>query len=254
MTKKKDKADLMGVFEPEMDVLGIIQTRDEYNEIIKPDETEHQSDYSVRKTVKNAKRIAIKVRKNRNGKYNMLTLAQKLFIAKMAQQKIVVVNQKGLFCAGTFRGRIAGRKPGCRNKYKCVRDILKSIGCEPILIMARMAMNKKASPGLRVTCAKELASYCHGKVRMVDPLDSLDSTERKQFTFVIEGAPIPGFKDDFSDALPSEESAGIIDITPDECSDGGSCDEDGCGDEDGCVYDEDGDNEYSEDDGLDNDG
>ncbi len=163
-----------------------------------------------------SKREMITVEYTKRGRPR-LTPAQKLLIATNAKRKIITVDQNGKFLPGTIRGmKTGGRKAGTPNKYKPVRDILKDIGCEPILIIARIAMNQRVEPKVRLDACKELAGFCHGKVKTVDPVDPTDAADKKELTIYIEGAPIPGVKEDFGDVLPSEEKREVIDVTPDK--------------------------------------
>jgi len=62
-----------------------------------------------------------------------------------------------------------GRKKGTPNKATlAVAEKLASVGCDPILGLAGIAMDKKSSRELRARCYIELAQYMHPKRKPVD--------------------------------------------------------------------------------------
>jgi len=140
-----------------------------------------------------------------------LTELQKDEIEAMAKRNVIAVDPRhGRWLPGVFRYRkkTGGRKEGTRNKYADVRDILADIGCNPVLGMARIAMNKKNEIGLRARMYTELAQYCHPKVRQVDHKTG-DSNQHNTLTVQIVGTSIPGQPElepiDDAEILPYEE-------------------------------------------------
>ncbi len=49
-----------------------------------------------------------------------------------------------------------------------VADRLAALGCDPIEILAKVAMDKNHAIELRVSCAKELASYVYPKLKAIE--------------------------------------------------------------------------------------
>lgn len=65
--------------------------------------------------------------------------------------------------------KIGGRKPGSINKITAdIMHALAAQNCDPILIMAELAMAKDGSPELRFRCAAELASFVYAKRRAIE--------------------------------------------------------------------------------------
>jgi len=66
--------------------------------------------------------------------------------------------------------KTGGRRKGTPNKSTvAIGEKLAQIGCDPILELAKIAMNGKTPIELRVRCLVELASYVYPKRKPVDP-------------------------------------------------------------------------------------
>ena len=62
-----------------------------------------------------------------------------------------------------------GRKPGTRNKITSdIAHTLAQMGCDPIVGMARIAMNKKNDVAIRLRAYAEVAQYQYAKRRAIE--------------------------------------------------------------------------------------
>lgn len=67
--------------------------------------------------------------------------------------------------------KTGGRVRGTPNRKTCeLAAKLDSLGCDPILGLARIAMNEATAPELKVRCYAELAQYVYAKRKAVEHL------------------------------------------------------------------------------------
>lgn len=65
--------------------------------------------------------------------------------------------------------KAGGRRKGTPNKSTlAVQEMLDKLGCDPIEVMAKIAMNRKNPPELRGKMASELAKYIHPQRKAVE--------------------------------------------------------------------------------------
>lgn len=148
-----------------------------------------------------------------------LTIPQKKEIKKKSQEGFICVEPRHRrWLPGTFSGRknMTGRQKGTRNKYVDVTSILADIGCNPILGLARIAMNKKNDPALRAKCYTELAQYQHPKMKAVDRASG-DSNEHNTLTVKLVGGDprAIGYDVEEAEVLPYEEDGLVNEAHPD---------------------------------------
>ena len=63
----------------------------------------------------------------------------------------------------------SGRKAGTPNKRtKTIEEKLETLGCDPIVAMARLAMDESEPSGLRFAALKELAQYVAPKRKAIE--------------------------------------------------------------------------------------
>ncbi len=68
--------------------------------------------------------------------------------------------------------KTGGRKKGTPNKATLtVEEKITATGCDPLVELAKIAMNQKCSPEVRVRCLCELASFLYPKRKPVDALN-----------------------------------------------------------------------------------
>jgi len=70
-------------------------------------------------------------------------------------------------------GNPKGRPSGSLNKVTIVKDVLKAIGCDPVLGVAEFAMDESNDKSLRFAAYKELMKYCHSTIRSSDDIDDM---------------------------------------------------------------------------------
>jgi hypothetical protein len=59
----------------------------------------------------------------------------------------------------------SGRKKGVPNKLNgTIHDMMKALGCDPRMILARIAMNPKNNPELRRKCASDLMNFMYPRL------------------------------------------------------------------------------------------
>ena len=72
--------------------------------------------------------------------------------------------------------KTGGRKPGTPNKQtKAIARKLAKLGCDPIEGLAKIALDPKTEPTLKVRCFAELAQYVYPKRKAVDLATADDS-------------------------------------------------------------------------------
>lgn len=65
--------------------------------------------------------------------------------------------------------KTGGRKKGTPNRATLtLKEKLETMGCDPLLELAKIAMNKKNPIEIRVLCLREIAPYVHPKRKPVD--------------------------------------------------------------------------------------
>jgi hypothetical protein len=89
--------------------------------------------------------------------------------------------------------KTGGRAAGTPNrKTKEVKDVLESLGCDPVEGMARIAMNAKHPPELRGRMHAELAQYLYPKRKAIHLVeDAPVQTTRIQVVFAGESDDNP---------------------------------------------------------------
>lgn len=75
--------------------------------------------------------------------------------------------------------KTGGRKAGTPNRNtQALIEILDSLGCNPIEVLARIALDPTTKPELKVRCFAELAQYVHPKRRATD-ISLIESIEQQ---------------------------------------------------------------------------
>lgn len=85
--------------------------------------------------------------------------------------------------------KTGGRKKGTPNKASlAIEQKLVALGCDPVAILAGIAMDEKAPLEARIRCASDLLSYCYPKRRPLDsPSPQPSNCEMKM---IVETAPV----------------------------------------------------------------
>ncbi|SRR5579872_4756610 len=101
--------------------------------------------------------------------------------------------------------KTGGRKKGTPNKATlAVGEKLAAIGCDPIQILARIAMDEGQETGHRIRALIELCSYLYPKRAPMIDLPPTDATV--QVKTVVEQAPVPPNSPDNDHAHNSTEA------------------------------------------------
>jgi len=111
---------------------------------------------------------------------------------------------------GSPRTPGSGRKKGVPNKLNgTIHDMMKALGCDPRMILARIAMNPKNSPELRRKCASDLMNFMYPRLASTDQHVTGDGSMQPQIINIISGiARLPNSPIDVSPeavALPAPE-------------------------------------------------
>jgi hypothetical protein len=101
--------------------------------------------------------------------------------------------------------KTGGRKKGTPNKVTlAVAEELSAIACNPIQILARIAMDETQETGHRIRALIELCSYLYPKRAPMVDLPPTDATV--EVKTVVEQAPVPPNRTDSDHAHNSTEA------------------------------------------------
>jgi hypothetical protein len=93
---------------------------------------------------------------------------------------------------GSRKPEGSGRQKGTKNRRnQQVADLLAELKCDPLVGLARIAMNKKVDPSVRAKCFADLAKYRYPQLRATEVTGA-------------NGGPLGLTLVDFLKALPDE--------------------------------------------------
>lgn len=101
-------------------------------------------------------------------------------------------------------GRAVVKKVDSAKVRGTILETLERVGCDPILIMAEIAMDTKENTGLRLRAATELAQYIYPKKRSVEHTG--DAAKQQVFVIAVPGGAEPKTTEDWlKDVTPKDK-------------------------------------------------